>query len=198
MSALSMIGCFLRLSSRSSPSTVKMLPVTLASNPQCGQTLVWTGRRQAQRGHSFGSRTLSRFDDCRGPAIIENVVVDIGDKPEPNCGVAMVQDQAIVFALRWAQATTDGLDEAHFRFGRTRKNDASDIPIHAQGENVHIANDFKVTAGEMLTDLLALLLLGEAIDVTGPHTSFLKFAFGCARHERDSRRSTGLADHGHV
>ena len=27
----------------------------------------------------------------------------------------------------------------------------------------------------MLTDLLALLLFGEAIDVTGPHTSFLKF-----------------------
>ena len=87
----------------------------------------------------------------------------------------MVQDQAMIFTFRRAKTTAYPLDEAHFRFCRTGKNDAPYIPIHAHGENIDVANDFKLTTGEMLTDLLALLLLGEAIDVTSPHASFLKF-----------------------
>src|SRR3954452_2635455 len=102
--------------------------------------------------------------------------MDIGDKSELNCCVAMVQDQAMIFTFRRAKTTSHPLDEAHFRFCRTRKNDAPYIPIHAHCENIDVANYFKLTAGELLSDMLALVFFGKAINVSSPNASFLKFS----------------------
>ena len=52
----------------------------LASKPQLGQTLVVGGRRQAHMGHSLGSLSRSRAALGAPVAVVEFVVMDVGDE----------------------------------------------------------------------------------------------------------------------
>jgi hypothetical protein len=59
-----------------------------------------------------------------GFAIVELIVVNVSDKAQPCGRVAVIEDQAMILALRGAKAAADDLHEQNFRFGWASKDDA--------------------------------------------------------------------------
>jgi len=135
-------------------------------------------RKLVRHGHDRSS-FLRQFDSVAlvrlaRLAIIEFVVVNLGHEAEPQRGVAVIEDQAMILALNGAQTATDDLHVQHLGFGWAGEDDAANIPVNTQREHTDVANDLIFTAGKLVSDVGALVGRREAIDVTSTHAMFGK------------------------
>jgi hypothetical protein len=79
-------------------------------------------------------------------------MMNVGDEAEPRVIVAVIEDEAVVFAVGGAQPATDHLDEQHLALGRAGEDDAADIPIYAGGQAADVADDLDLAATEPALD----------------------------------------------
>jgi hypothetical protein len=71
-----------------------MSEIASALKPHAGHSRIGGGFRNAHCGHSFGRRIRSDFEFARGASIVENAMVDVGHKAEPQMRVGVIKDQA--------------------------------------------------------------------------------------------------------
>ena len=84
-------------------------------NPQHGHCSIFGGFRNVHLMHFLGSASLlSARSSLALFAIVEFVVVDVGDEAQPDVVVGVVEDQAVGLAVRGAQPAADHLHEQDF------------------------------------------------------------------------------------
>ena len=108
------------------------------------------------------------------PAVVERLVVDVGDEAEPERAVGVIEDQAVRLALGRAQPSSDDLDVEHLRAGRPGKDDAADVPVDTGRQAVDVADDLDLALAEPSSDALALVGRRVGIDIAGGHAGGLE------------------------
>ncbi len=107
-------------------------------------------------------------------AVVERLVVDIGDETQTNVIVGMIEDQAVVLAVRRSKTAPNHLNEEDLRPGGPGEDDAPDVPVDADRQTPDVADDLDVPGMEPARDLIALGRVGVAVDVTCWNAGFLE------------------------
>src|SRR5262249_18489954 len=102
------------------------------------------------------------------------VMTDVRYKSQPEAGVAMIEDQAMILALARPPSAPKELHKQNLGFPSPSEHDASHIPVNAHGLHADIAHDLELTTSEFTADFVALRSGRIAIDIASANSSGFK------------------------
>src|SRR4051812_41299953 len=108
-------------------------------------------------------------------------MVDTVRKAEPQRGVAVIKNKAVVLCFRRTQSPSGDLNVKHFALGRTCQHDATDIQVDPRGQCRDRDDDPHRSVSELCENGFSFGQLSERIDVRGCNSASLKLVLQAAR-----------------